>query len=69
MKTNTVQELRDFLDGLCQIGKGDLPVMFDTEAKTYEYHMARIGNAYFEDEQVMGSGFVSLHEEREKYET
>lgn len=64
MKTNTVQELRDYLDGLCQLGKGDLPILFDTEAKTYEYHMARVGDSYYQDEKFDGVGFVSLHEER-----
>lgn len=61
MKVTTVQELRDYLDGLVQIGKGELPVYFDTEAKTFNYHMAKVGQAYHEDEPTP---HVQLHEER-----
>lgn len=29
-------------------GKGSCQVLFDTEARTYNYHMARVGSAYYE---------------------
>jgi hypothetical protein len=41
-------------------------IMFDTEARTFEYHMAKVGSAYFEVDElgVYGSPYISLHEER-----
>lgn len=61
MKTRTVKELHEYLDGLVQIGKGDLPVLFDTEAKTFNYHMAQVGDAYYEEQPYE---HVQLHEKR-----
>jgi hypothetical protein len=64
MKTQTVAELYEYLSGLMQIGKGDLPIYFDTEARTFNYHMAQIGDAYYDKEacEAVGKEFVSLHE-------
>jgi hypothetical protein len=64
MKTTTVQEMFDFLEQLVHDGKGALPIYFDTEAKTYNYHVAKIGTAYCEDEEE-DVQMVIFHEERE----
>jgi len=63
-KATTVKELFDFLAPLVQDGKGYYPVYFDTEARTFEYHMARIGRAYAEEEAFPNEPFVALHEVR-----
>ena len=60
-ETKTVQQLFDFLEQLIHDGKGDLPILFDTEAKRFEYHMARIDRAYHEDTPYP---HVQFHEER-----
>ena len=40
-------------------------IMFDTEARTFNYHMAKIGRAYFNREvnEAMGSSIIVLQEE------
>lgn len=60
-QTKTVQELFDFLEQLIHDGKGGLPILFDTEAQTFNYHMAKIDRAYQEDEPYP---HVQFHEER-----
>lgn len=66
MKINTVKELHEYLDGLIQIGKGSLPIYFDTEARTFNYHMAKIGGASYDPEygEAVGFEFVELFEDR-----
>jgi hypothetical protein len=50
------------LKAICR-GYGQSPVYFDTEARKFEYHMAKVGRAYCEDSQI-GDGFwIILHEE------
>lgn len=46
----TVSQLSWFLEELVSTGKGDLPVLFDTEAQKYHYHMADVATATVEDE-------------------
>lgn len=63
MKTTTVQELFDFLEQVIHDGYGKAEILFDTEARTFEYHMAKIGNSYLETEPFPERPFISLHEE------
>lgn len=56
----TVSQLAEFLKQLADEGHGDLPVYFDTEAKRFNYHMARVGRAYHEE---LPEPHVSLHED------
>lgn len=45
-------------------GHGNAPVYFDTDARKFEYHMAKVGSAYCQDTHI-GEGFwITLHEER-----
>jgi hypothetical protein len=55
----TGQELKDFFNELTD-EQLKLPVLFDTEARTFNYHMALVGAAYCEDEVEM----ITLHEAR-----
>ncbi len=67
MKTETVQELYDFLAQVIKDGHGDAEILFDTEARTFNYHMAKVGSAYCQPEIWEGlsvKGFVDLHEKR-----
>jgi hypothetical protein len=68
--TRTVKELFGFLEQLVKDGHGDAIIMFDTEARTFEYHMAKIGRAYHDKEmsESVGYDFVSLHEFEERYQ-
>lgn len=45
-------------------GHGRALVWFDTEARTYDYHMALVGSAYCEDPQLGEGHEIHLHEER-----
>ena len=40
-------------------------ILFDTEARTFKYHMAKIGSAYFDPKinEAMGQSMVTLHED------
>ena len=38
-------------------------ILFDTEARTFDYHMAKVGSAYFENQGGMEYPFIDLHEE------
>lgn len=60
----TVKELRDFLDNAVFDGFGHAEILFDTEARTFNYHMAKVGAAYLETDIFPERPFVSLHEER-----
>lgn len=61
----TAQELFDFLEQVVHDGKGDLPVYFDTEAREFNYHLAKIGSAYCLDKYREGITCICLHEENE----
>lgn len=60
----TVKELRDFLSNAAYEGFGDAEVLFDTEARTFDYHMAKVGRAFLVTEFDPERPFVSLHEEQ-----
>lgn len=61
----TVQELFNFLEQAIDDGKGDSPIYFDTEARTFNYHLAKISRAYCLDESREGITCICLHEENE----
>lgn len=48
MEIKNISDLHQILTQLVQDGKGKWPVYFDTEARTFHYHMAEVGVAYFE---------------------
>jgi hypothetical protein len=63
----TAKELFDILEQAIHDGHGNAPVYFDTEGRTYNYHMAKVGSAYCQecfgpDTEV----WITLHEERVK---
>lgn len=43
-------------------GCDDIDILFDTEARTFNYHMAHIGRAHFNGTEITGKHFISLHE-------
>lgn len=45
----TAQQLFDILEQAIHDGHGNALIYFDTEAKTFNYHMARIGSVYDQD--------------------
>jgi hypothetical protein len=57
----TVKELHELTAQLIEQGHGDSPVMFDTEAQTFHYHMASVDVAHHEDEPEPHLG---LHEDK-----
>jgi len=60
----TAQELFNILEQAIHDGHGDALIYFDTEAKTYNYHMARIGSAYDSSEDMtkfMGEECHQIH--------
>ncbi len=44
-------------------GKGNAEILFDTEAKKFDYHMAKVGSAYCE-KHAWPTPAITLHEER-----
>lgn len=61
----TVKELHKFLGKLMKEGREDAAIYFDTNAQHFEYHMAKVGSAYFEADEDTGLGdFVYLIEEK-----
>ncbi len=57
----TVKELHDITKRLVEEGHGDSRVLFDTEAQTFDYHMASIDSAHHETEP---EPHLALHEDR-----
>lgn len=53
-----IKVLQEAVDAGCD---DTTDILFDTEARTFEYHMAQIGSAYFEPD-IMERPFISLHE-------
>lgn len=43
-------------------GHGKAPVYFDTEARTFDYHMAKVSAAYCHDPQIGDGHWITLHE-------
>ena len=58
------KELYEFLKEVVEGGNGHATILFDTEARTFGYHMAEVGRAYLETEPFPGEPFISLHEKR-----
>lgn len=61
IKIKTARDMKEFFNSLTE-EQLDLVVLFDTEAKEYDYHMAKIGSIYCED-QLEEFSHVGLHEE------
>jgi hypothetical protein len=59
----TAQELFNLLEQAIRDGHGNAPIYFDTEAKVWDYHMAKVGKAYCEDFGGQGNFWITLHEE------
>lgn len=64
MKKMTAQQLFDFLEQIIHDGHGNARVLFDTEARTFNYRMAQIGSAYLEEEPSTDGYFVNLGEKK-----
>lgn len=49
------------------LGHGSAPIYFDTEARKFNYHMAKIGSAYCQPDQSgsPAAWWITLHEEIE----
>ena len=62
----TCRDLCHILLKAIEDGHGDAPVYFDTEARTFGYHMAKVGRAYVEPMTWAGEegAWITLHEER-----
>lgn len=58
----TVDELFKILELAIHDGHGHAKILFDTEAKTYEYHMAEVKAAYLNTEPFPDEPYISLHE-------
>jgi hypothetical protein len=63
MKTTTAKELFDFLERVVHDGYGHAEILFDTEARKFEYHMAKVDRAYLELDFDPDRPYISLHEE------
>lgn len=63
MKTATAQELFNFLEQVIHDGYGHAVILFDTEAKTFNYHMAKVDRSFLETEIDPGRPMVILLEE------
>lgn len=62
----TVNELFRVLELAIHDGHGDAQVYFDTEARTYNYHLANIGSAYCQEQYDGADGTaVLLYEARQ----
>lgn len=46
----TIRQLWEIVTHLVAEGHGDAPVLFDTEAQTYHYHMAQVDFAHYGEE-------------------
>ena len=54
-----IKELIDILEEARSKYGDDIPIYFDTEGKTFNYHMSLIGSAYINEEPEK---HISLHE-------
>lgn len=60
----TVKELHDLTGHLVEWGHGESPVLFDTEAQTYDCHMVSIDRAHHEMEPEPHLGLHEDHPHR-----
>lgn len=58
----TINELYRILELAIHDGHGDSEIFFDTEARTFNYHMAKISKAFLEDEVNPDESFLWLGE-------
>ena len=68
MKTMKPSELIAVLQQAVDAGwDNTTDIMFDTEARTFNYHMAKVDRAYFDHRvnEAMGKSIVILQEEHE----
>jgi hypothetical protein len=61
----TANDLFRILELAIHDGFGHAEILFDTEAKSFDYHMAKVGGAYLETEAFPDRPFISLHEWKE----
>ena len=59
-----IKELAELLNELVEEGYGEGRILFDTEGKTFDYHMAQIGGALVEFDPVQGGRYLHLWEKR-----
>jgi hypothetical protein len=62
----TVNDLFKILELAVHDGRGDAPVYFDTDARNFEHHMAKVGSAYCQDVFGDGTFWLTLHEENKE---
>lgn len=65
-RAGTVRTLHRFLSKMLRQGKGSNEVMFDTEGRKFEYHMALVGAASWLPKEMAMRPMVVLHERRGK---
>ena len=53
-----IEVLQEAIDAGCD---DTTEIFFDTDARNFNYHMAKIGSAFFE-EKIMGTPFIALIE-------
>ena len=58
----TAKDLYNFLGQVICDGYGNSEILFDTDARTFNYHMAKVGSAYLCTEFDPDRPFISLHE-------
>lgn len=71
MKIATVKDLHEMLTEALANGHGDSPVYVDVEAREFNYHYMKIGDAYMEENHgffsaVTDGKVLILHEERDE---
>lgn len=60
----TINELIKELEAAIQDGYGHAEVMFDTEGRSFDYHMAVVGNAFLETNFMPDRPILYLNEKR-----
>ena len=61
----TAEQLFRILELAIHDGYGHAEILFDTEARKFDYHMAKVGSAYLQAEFDPDRPYISLHEKRE----
>lgn len=61
-KPMKLYELQYHVNKLIEQGYSDIPVYFDTEAKTYDCHIAPIGSINLVPKEAMGEDYIILNE-------